>query len=349
MNITDSERRRNDILQAIVETYISSASPVGSAFISRKIRETLSPATIRNIMAELEEQGLLEQPHTSAGRVPTDQGWRVYVNQLMHDARLSPQEARRLHDLVQPEELEVAQVFERASQVLAELSRQGTFVVAPTVRHSRVKQIELLPVGLHQLVCVLVAQEAMIASHLIELEEPLSQDDARSLADFLNAELRGLPAEELLASLERRMEAIDESLAELVKRSLGILQSTLATEPEERFFFEGTVYLFEQPEFRREPEKAHGLLRCLESAQAFLARVRGDISGEGVQVRIGREVGVGGLEDCSYILAPFGLRRGAVGGIGILGPKRMDYRRMRALAEAMASLVTETLTRRESA
>jgi len=332
-------------LQAIVEAYISSASPVGSAFISRKIRETLSPATIRHIMAELEEQGLLEQPHTSAGRVPTDQGWRVYVNQHLQDARLSPQEVKRLHDLVQPEELEVAQLFERASQVLSELSRQGTFVVAPTVRHSRVKQIELLPVGLHQLLCVLVAQEAMIASHLIELDEPLSQDDARSLADFLNAELRGLPAEELLESLARRMEAIDESLAELVKRSLGILQSALATEPEERFFFEGTIYLFEQPEFRRDPQKAHELLRQLDLQDELRERLCADVASDNTRVRIGREVAVEGLDDCSYLLTPFKVHQTVVGGVGILGPKRMDYRRMRTLVEGMADVVTEALTR----
>lgn len=361
--VNNFDQRRNDILEAVIETYINTASPVGSLLISRKMRKNLSSATIRNVMAELEGAGLLEQPHTSAGRVPTDRGYRYYVNSLMEVARLSPEESRRLAQIVSSRELDLDQLFERVSEVLAQLSHEAAFVVAPTVKHSTVKQIELLPLGLHRLLCVLVAQEAM-ASHVVDIEEPISRDEALSLAHFLNSELVGLSTQELLVSLERRLLAVNDSFYHLIKRALAILQTALATEPEEHFFMEGATYLFEQPEFLQSPRKAHELLRHLELRRELLERMRVELAslpvrehrprsgGSGRQpgmtsericVRIGREVDIDGLEDCSYVLAPFGVQHTVLGGVGVLGPKRMDYRRVRALVDGMAELMTDAM------
>ena len=348
MAVTDFERRRNDILETIIEAYISTASPVGSELISHKMRQGLSSATIRNVMAELEKEGLLEQPHTSAGRVPTDRGYRVYVNSLKDTCRLTPDEAERLGQIAQLEGPELERFFEDVGQALSRLSRQATFVLAPTVRQSTIKQIELMPVGLRKLLCVLVGQEAIIASHVVEIEEPISRDEALSLAHFLNTELVGLPIAELLQSLERRLLAVNDSLYYLVKRSLTILELALATEPTEHFYVEGAAYLFEQPEFRKDPLKAHELLRQLELHQELVMRMRHDLLAQETTVRIGREVAIDGLSDCSYILAPFGIHQTVLGGIGVLGPRRMDYRRMRALVEGVAGLVTEALSHGES-
>lgn len=353
MNVTDFEQRRNEILEAIIEAYVSTASPVGSALISRRLRQSLSPATVRNVMAELEDDGLLEQPHTSAGRVPTDRGYRYYVDSLMETVRLSQEESRRLSQTIQPEEPDLDQLLARANEVLSQSSHQTTFVVAPTVKHTTIKQIELLPLSLHKLLCVLVGQEAVVASHVVEVEEPISRDEAVSLARFLNTELSGLPALELLTSLERRLLAASDTFYHLVRRSLSILQTALATEPEERLLLDGTTYLFEQPEFRKDPQRTHELLRQLELQEELLERLRADLSqpgtlSEGVRIRIGREVDVEGLEECSYLVAPVSFNQAVVGGMGILGPKRMDYRRMRALVEGVARLVTEAMSQWQS-
>ncbi len=345
MNVTDVKRRRNDILEIVVEAYVTTASPVGSELICKKLRQSLSSATIRHVMVELEKDGLLEQPHTSAGRVPTDRGYRYYVNSLMNAIRLSSEEARSLAVVIHPKELEVEELLERASDVLSQLSHQAALVVAPTVRHTRIRQIELLPIGLHKLLCVLVGQETLVSSHVIDVEEPLSRDEASSLAHFLNTELVGLPTQELLASLERRLLSVSDSFYYLVKRSLVILQTALATEPEEQLLIEGTRHLFEQPEVRRDPQKAQALLHHLESPDVLRERLREDLAAaEGTRVRIGREVAVEGLEDWSYVLSPFHVGRTTVGGVGVLGPKRMDYPRMCALVEGMAELVTDILT-----
>src|SRR3989338_7728449 len=203
MSVTDFEQRRKEILGLIIEAHVLSASPVGSELVSRKLRSRLSPATIRNIMVELEKSGYLEQPHTSAGRVPTDRGYRFYVDSVMETPRLSPDEMRRVELLIQPSELDVELLLQRASSVLAELSGQAAFAVAPTVKQSTIKQIELVPLSVRKILCVLVANEEMVASHVVEIIEPMSRDEAVALARFINTELVGLSVSDLLASLER--------------------------------------------------------------------------------------------------------------------------------------------------
>ncbi|MBI1991697.1 MAG: heat-inducible transcription repressor HrcA [Candidatus Omnitrophica bacterium] len=345
MSLTDFGQRRKKILELIIEAYVSTASPVGSEMVSRKLRSSLSPATIRNIMGELEEAGLIEQPHTSAGRVPTDRGYRFYVDSVMDIRHLPLEEIRQIETLIQPPELEVEQLLERASALLAELTQQAAFVVAPTVKQSTVKQVELVPLGVRKLLCVLVGNEEMVASHVVEVEEPLTRDEAAALARFINTELVGLAFNELLASLERRMLAESESFYHMIKRSLHILQHALSTEPEERLWVDGASYVVSQPEFSRDPRRAHELLKSLDAEETLLERVRQDVETDGVRVRIGREVQVPGLDGCSYVTAPFAIGEEVVGGIGALGPTRMDYSRVRSLVEGMGQCITELLTR----
>ena len=344
MSVTDFEQRRKEILELIIEAHVLSASPVGSELVSRKLRSSLSPATIRNIMVELEKSGYLEQPHTSAGRVPTDRGYRFYVDAVMETPRLSPDEMRQIELLLRPAELDIEPLLQRASSVLAELTGQAAFAVAPTVKQSTVKQIELVPLSVRKILCVLVANEEMVASHIVEVSEPMNRDEATALVRFLNTELAGLSFGELLDSLERRMLAESDSFYHLVKRSLGILQLALSSEPDDRFFLEGASYVVAQPEFSRHPQKAHELLKGLDNETTLLERVRQDISPDGVRVRIGREVQLPGLEECSYLTAPCAIGEEIIGGLGVLGPRRMAYPRMRALVEGMARCVTGLLT-----
>ena len=345
MKMTDFEQRKNRILEVIIEVYVSTAVPVGSELVAKKLRSSVSPATIRNVMVKLEASGLLEQPHTSAGRVPTDRGYRFYVDSMMDIRHLPPEQLQRIQAAIEPEEVELEQLLTRAGSLLAELSQQAAFVVAPTVKHSTVKHIELVPLSVRKLLCVLVANEEIVASHMVEVEEPVTRDEASSLARFLNTELVGLSFSELLGSLERRMLAENDSFYHLVKRSLMILQHALSTEPNERLLLEGASYVVAQPEFSANPRKTREMLKSLDADEALLERVRRDIAPGGVRMRIGREVQLPGLEECSYVTGPFAVGEDVIGGIGILGPKRMDYPRMRSLVEGMGRCITELLTR----
>ncbi len=345
MNISDFQTRRKRILELVVEAYISTATPVGSEFVAKKLRSTLSSATIRHIMVELSKEGLLEQPHTSAGRVPTDQGYRFYVDAVMDSRSLPAEQQRQIESLIHPVELDVAALLGRAGAALAELTQQAAFVMAPTVKHSTVKQIELVPLSVRKLLCVMVANEEIIASHVVEIEEPMSRDEAAALGRFLNTELVGLPFGDLLGSLERRMLGESDSFYHLVKRSLNILKHALSTEPSERLLLEGMSYVVSQPEFSRDPRQAHQLLKGLDDQEPLLQRLREDLAGDGVSVRIGRELNVPGLEQCSYVAVPFAVGEDTIGGIGVLGPTRMDYPRMRAMVEGVGRSISSWLTR----
>ena len=326
-----------------MESYVSTATPVGSALISRKLGHSLSPATIRHVMGELEREGLLEQPHTSAGRVPTDLGYRVYVDAVMDTRCPSAEEVRQLAAVLSQEELDLEPALERSASILSQMAQEAAFVVVPTVTQGRVRQIELVPLSVRKMLCVLVADEEMIASHVIEIEEPITRDEVGSLVRFLNTELTGLPFSHLLGALERRLLAETDSFYHMVKRSLEILQHVRSTEPDERLFLDGTSYVIAQPEFRRDPRKAHELLKRLESADALLPSLRQVAVGRRVQVRIGAEVQLSGFDECSCVAATFSIGGQAVGSVGVLGPKRMDYRVLRTLVDGMAQSMTEWL------
>ena len=345
MSVSDFDQRRNKILELIIEAYVSTAAPVGSEYISKKLRSSLSPATIRNIMVNLEEAGYVEQPHTSAGRVPTDRGYRHYVDAVMDIQHLPQEELRQMGMMIEPQEMDVEQLLEQAGEALSRLTQQASFVVAPTVKQSTVKQIELVPLGVRKILCVMVANEEIMSSAVVEITEPMTRDEAAALARFINTELVGLPFGGLLESLERRMLGESDLFYHLVKRSLDILQHALSTEPDERLMLEGASYIISQPEFMRDPHKAHELLRGLDAEAALLERLRQDVAGDGVHVRIGHEVQLPGLDECSYLTVPFAIHDEIVGGIGVLGPRRMDYRRMRAVVEGMGKCVTDVLSR----
>ena len=345
MSVSGFEQRRNKILEAIIEAYVTTASPVGSESVARKLRSSLSPATIRHSMVELEEAGFVEQPHTSAGRVPTDRGYRFYVDTVMAVRHLPPEQLRQIEALLSVEEREVEQLVERAGSLLSELTQQAGFAVVPTVKQSTVKQIELVPLSVRKVLCVLIANEEMIASHVVEITEPMSRDEAAALVRFINTELVGLPFSDLLESLERRMLAENDSFYHFVKRSLAILEHALSTEPNERLFLDGSSRVVSQLEFSRDPRKAHELLRGLDEDGRLLERVRQDIAPDGVRVRIGREVQVPGLEECTYLTAPFSIGGEVVGAVGVLGPKRLDYPRIHAMVEGVGRCVTVLLGR----
>lgn len=343
MTITDFEQRRNKILGTIVEAYVATATPVSSAFIAKRLRSSLSPATIRHIMGELEQAGFLEQPHTSAGRVPTDRGYRYYVDSIMDIQRLSPEEQRQIQADVEPKEMDVERLFEQADVVLAQLTHQVAFLIAPTVKQSIVRQIELVPLGINRVLCVLIGREEMVATHIVEIEEPITHDETIALARFINSELVGIPFSDLLSSLERRLLAETDSFYHLVKRSLFILQHALSTQPNERLLLEGTSYVIAQPEFRRDPQKAHDLVRQLEDQEELLKGLRSELIGEGIQIRIGHEMPFQTLDECSALMVPFVVGEELLGGIGVIGPKRMDYSRSSALVDATARALTQTL------
>jgi heat-inducible transcriptional repressor len=342
----DLESRRYQILFEIIETYIETGEPVGSQFIARRLHQRLSPATIRNVMHELEEAGMLDHPHTSAGRIPTERGYRLYVDQLRRQEQFRP--PHRMQPAVPVENLhadELVPMLQQACANLASWTQQAAFVLAPTIRQSRIKQIQLTLLSPNRVLCVLIATDGLIASHVIALDESLSEGALHAIVAFTNSELAGVPFEELLNELRRYVLVSDPTTHYLVKCSLELFEKALAIEPPNRLYVEGARYIMAQPEFQRDPQAMRDLLELFESEEALLQCLVEDLASGQMMVRIGGELSLGPLQECSCVLAPLKINQRVIGGLGIIGPKRMNYQRVNQAVETMSGHINAVLNR----
>ncbi len=343
MSVTDSEERRNRILMAVIEDYIGTALPVGSHAICEKYRLNVSSATVRNIMGELEEQGLIMQPHTSAGRIPTDRGYRYYVNALHDMSPLDAVQVRQIDALLATSGVEAALLLDRAARLMAELTHQAAIALYPVLRRNVFKRLEVIPMDGRHLLCVLVTMQGLVRSIVIEVEEPVTTEELGTLQRFLNTELAGMALDAVEEFLQRRILAQSDSFFYLLKRALQILHLALEAQQQEQLRLEGTSYVLAQPEFH-DADKTRVLLRLLETRDELIALLQEDLTHEGMVVRIGQETQRAAMADCSLVSAPYQVGGRVVGGIGILGPKRMEYPRVMATVDYVARRVGELLS-----
>ena len=346
MPTTDVDSRRNNILSAIVEAYVETAQPVGSEVLSQRYGLGVSSATIRNVMADLEAEGLIRQPHTSAGRVPTDKGYRRYVNGLMRELRLTPDEMARIdvYLLHGGAAVDIGLLIERASKLLSQMTHQAAVGITPEWKHHQLKRLELVPLGPHRLLGVVLTQQGFVKSQLFELEESLTGDEVTSLLRFINAELVGLELTTMEELLTHRLLEQTDAFVYLMRRAMQVIHLALETE-QERYYLEGTGYLLEQPEFR-DLGHARTVIQMLDTEAELLPLFASDERAAG-QVRIvigGEDVRLSAME-CSIVQAPYTMQRRIAGSLGIIGPKRMDYPRVVASVSQVAQRVSELLSR----
>ena len=342
MIVTDSNDRRSKILIAVVEDYIDTASPVGSQTICRKHRLGVSSATVRNIFGELEAAGLITQPHTSAGRIPTDRGYRYYVNAIHDLLPLDQRQLTQIHEILAAPEAEVERILDRAARVMAELTHQAAVVLYPVLKRSAFKRLEVVPLDARRLLCVLVTTQGLVRSIIIEVDEPVTGDELQALLRFLNNELAGMALDEVETFLQRRILAQADSFFYLLKRALHIIHATLEADQQEQLRLEGASYVLAQPEFH-DAQKTQALLQMLEARDDLVVLLQEDLAHDGVAVHIGHEMEPPALEECSLVTAPYKVRGQTVGGLGILGPRRMAYPRLMATVDCVARRVGELL------
>ena len=340
--LTDSEDRRSKILVAVVEGYIDTGSPVGSQMICEKYRLGVSSATIRNVMGDLEAQGLIMQPHTSAGRVPTDRGYRAYVNAL-RELLLDPEQARRVDALLGQTGVEPAALLDRAARLMAELTRQAAVALYPVLRRNAFKRLEVVPLDGRRLLCVLVTMQGLVRSIIIEVDEPVTAEELHTLLRFLNTELQGMGLDAVEEFLQRRILAQHDSFFHLLKRALQILHLALESGEAEPLRLEGASYMLMQPEFQ-DAERTRLVLQFLETRQELVGLLQEDLAREGIQVHIGQELPQPAMSDCSLVTMTYRINGQVVGGLGVLGPKRMEYPRVMAMVDYVARRVGELLS-----
>lgn len=335
-------KRKRQILRAITHDYINTAEPVGSRTIARRYSLGVSPATIRNEMADLEEDGYLEQPHTSAGRIPSDKGYRFYVDALMDPQGLSEQEIKQVHDTLRSEHGQMEDLVHESARLLALLSQYTSVVVAPNLSKGAIRRLQLIPLDEWNVLLVLVVDPGFVQSRIVETSRPLQPQEITRINYFFAKRLSGMMVADIGGSLlgEIREEVTDEAL---VTEALTLLDRGFRSLKKEQVFLDGTIHLFNQPEFR-DVDKVKVLLNILDDEKVLWDLLNDTLGRSGIRVTIGRENQHEGFQDCSLVTASYELDGHVIGKVGVLGPTRMDYERVVTIVEYIAINLSELLT-----
>lgn len=336
------DKRKAYILATVVYEYIATAEPVGSQTLTQKYNLGVSSATVRNEMAELEASGYLEQPHTSAGRIPSDAGYRTYVDQLMQPEHLADEDRRRIGDELRDASRELDEIIENTSRLLARLSNNLAFVTKPAQDAQAFRHVQLIWLGARSGVAIVVSSLGVSAQSLFELAHDVSPDDLTRLSNALNARLGNRRISEIseneVAATVRELQLGDD-LKDAVWTSLSRVRSG---EQAPTIAAAGTQNLLDQPEFH-DLRKLRSILRIVEEQKTLYDVVANAIAAESPSVKIGHELGVEEMNDFSVVTVPYRFGTNAIGMLSILGPRRMPYGRLMALASGTADSLSQRL------
>lgn len=337
--------RKYLILQAIIDDYISTAMPVGSRTISRKSGVGFSPATIRNEMSDLEELGYLDQPHTSAGRVPSDKAYRLYVDHLLKVGKISEDESERMHETIQARSAQVDGVIRSAAQVLADATQYTSVIVAPKLGTLRIKHIQLVPVADCTALMIIVTNFGIVKDAVIHVPDGLDADDLYSISRMLTQRLANKPLEAVRQTFSELLRDSDNN-RRLMGETLRVIERKLEAEDSAEVVVGGGSKLLNYPEYS-DVQKAKSFLAVLESKDK-LRRLIGREGGMEVTIRIGAENDVPEMSDCSIVTARYRVGDQSGGTLGIIGPTRMNYNRVIPVLEFMSQAMSEILSNRKA-
>ena len=347
--------RKLKILKAVIQNYLETGEPVGSRTISKYTDLKLSSATIRNEMADLEELGYIVQPHTSAGRIPTDKGYRLYVDDLMaqkkqeledRESKVSDREKEvdSMRDILNEKVDRVEELLQNVAKVLAKDTNYATMITAPQVKGNKLKFVQLSQLESDKILAVIVMEGNIIRNKVIDVSEALSQENILKLNILLNTTLTGLTLEQMNLSIVSKMENQAGEHMQLVKEVLDAIVEAISNEDQLEIYTSGATNIFKYPELS-DSVKASELIYTLEEKQSLSGLIADQQSGKdkeaddhGIQVYIGNETPVASMKDCSVVTATYELQDGLKGTIGIIGPKRMDYEKV---VESLKTIQTQ--------
>lgn len=318
------DERKTKILQAVIRNYLETGEPVGSRTISKYTDLNLSSATIRNEMSDLEEMGYILQPHTSAGRIPSDKGYRFYVDSLMQEKE---KEVGEMQELLVQRQDKMENLLKQVVKVLAQNTQYATMISAPQARRNKLKFIQLSRVDARQLLAVIVTEGNVIKNNILPIEEELSDETILKLNILLNTNLTGLSIEEINLGMIALMKQQAGIHSDIVSEVIDAVAEAIHGEEDLEIYTSGTNNIFRYPELA-DQQSASELINTFEEKQLLgelLQDSEGDEENTGIQVYIGAETQVQSMKDCSVVTASYELGDGMKGTIGIVGPKRMDY------------------------
>jgi heat-inducible transcriptional repressor len=343
MDFSLSDRMKR-VLEIVIEDYIRWAEPVGSRTISKKSNLNLSPATIRNIMSDLEDLGLLSQPYTSAGRVPTEKGLRFYIDSILNVHELSNQEQQEIRSKYLSHLIEGPDLFRETSRILSSSSHYLGIVWTPRTSSVVLQHIEFVKLRKYLVLAIVVSTTGSIHNRITEMEENFSQSELDHLSDYLNSFLTGLPLSQVREKLLEQMRVAKNAYDRLLEQALKLGEKAFSSIDDTDVFIEGKTNILNEPEFSN-VSRMTDLFRTFEEKATMLKLLDKFLDPKGVQIAIGSESQVQEMETCSLVTSTYGCAGQTWGALGVIGPRRMNYSKIIPLVDYSARLLTEILER----
>lgn len=346
MALNQLDNRKTKILQTIIKTYLDTGEPVGSRTISKYTDLNLSSATIRNEMADLEDLGYIIQPHTSAGRIPSDKGYRWYVDMLMEEKE---QEVIEMREQMIQKADKMDQILKQAAKVLASSTNYATMISAPTYNRNKLKFIQLSQVDENQIIAVIVMEGNIIKNKIVTVNESLSNEILLKLNMLLNTNLNGMSIDEINLGMIARLKEQAGMQSEVISDVLDAIASIIQLDNGMEIYTSGATNVFKYPELS-DNQSAQKIINAFEEKHLLEEIVTETLSKEenkGIQVYIGSEAPVQSMKDCSVVTATYELGEGMQGTIGIIGPKRMDYENVMKTLKTLMNELDEIFHREE--
>lgn len=333
MEIAELTERERQVFISIVQCFIESAEPVGSRYLAKYAELNLSPASIRNVMMDLEEKGLIAQPHTSAGRIPTDNGYRFYVDSLMRNVRLTPNARRSIMEQLSRFSEDVDMIIDKASHVLSDISSQLGVVLAPRFNQGQLEKIDLISVSESKILVVLTIKSGLVKTIIVEVDQNVPASLLDGVRLLLNERLHGITVENFQGSFDERFSDLDEESKKVLHMIKSKADKLIGMESPVDFHITGAGRIIQQPEFAS--QERVGVFLNLIDRRDLLLRVLNESGSSGVSIVIGEENKQDVLKNCSVITTTYNMA-GATGTIGVIGPTRMQYAKIISLVEFMA-------------
>ncbi|WP_412479329.1 heat-inducible transcriptional repressor HrcA [Azonexus sp. IMCC34839] len=332
--------RSRTLLKTLVEHYIADGQPVGSRALSKFSGLDLSPATIRNVMADLEEAGFVASPHTSAGRVPTARGYRLFVDSLL---TVRPLEARQMDEMEEAlNGLPSNQIISNASQLLSSLTHFAGVVIAPRRQSARIRQIEFLSLSEKRILLIIVTADGDVQNRILNTEKAYSPSELTSAANYLNQNFAGLDFEQIRHRLTQEIQRLRDDIKPLMALTLEAGDAAMADNAP--YVISGEKNLLDVEELSSNMKRLRELFDLFEQRSSLMRLLDVSNRAEGVQIFIGGESGIAPLDECSVIAAPYAVDGQVVGSVGVIGPTRMAYERVIPIVDITARLLSSALS-----
>ncbi|WP_110926922.1 heat-inducible transcriptional repressor HrcA [Bacillus massiliglaciei] len=330
------------ILQAIIEDFIHTAQPVGSRSLSKKEEISFSSATIRNEMSDLEEMGYLEKTHTSSGRVPSEKGYRYYVDHMLSPKSLKKNEVKILRSVFAERIYELEKVVQKSARILSELTNYTAIVLGPKVKDNKLKRIQIVPLSPETAIAVIITDTGHVENKMISLPPSFDMGEIEKMVNILNERLAGVPLPELKNKIFKEVAVVLRRHIHNYGTIVSALMDSFAVNTPEKLFFGGKTNMLSQPEFH-DIDKVRSLMSMIEQEKGFYDLMQQNPSG--ITVKIGRENQNTVLENCSLITATYSIGDEKVGALAILGPTRMEYSRVISLLSTFSNDLSALFTK----